>query len=94
MNWKPALEFSLIVLLSLGILMGAQTLLLDESGENVEESQQGLQEAAESGNLEACRQTKQNLCMVDDELSRSSYSEGCFEEGKHILENPYNCSEQ
>lgn len=58
----------------------------------VSETQQDLSENVDDVAVQTCQSTKESTCALDNTVSEEDYSENCFENGEHILEDPYTCS--
>ena len=58
----------------------------------VSETQEGLSENVDDVSVQSCQSTKESTCALEDTVSQEDYSENCFENGEHVLENPYTCS--
>jgi hypothetical protein len=54
------------------------------------DSQDDLQNTANSANQQSCETVKKNYCAMG-EVTESDYPDNCFEDGEHVLEDPYQC---
>lgn len=57
----------------------------------VSESQGEISDTADSTTVSTCQSTKQSMCATGS-VSESDYPDSCFQNGEHVLDNPYQCS--
>lgn len=82
--WKKVAAVVIFVLLVL--IAGYATLTVftvSESQEDVSNSASGVQSVT-------CEKVKEQRCL-NGNVSKSDYPDSCFQNGEHILENPYQC---
>ena len=74
----------LVVLIGIPVLyFGATTLFMSSSQDDISDN-------AESASVASCEQIKQSSCATG-EVTESDYPDSCFQNGEHVLENPYQC---
>jgi hypothetical protein len=75
----------LVVLIGIPVIyFGATTLFMSSS-------QGDVADTADSANIASCEQIKQSQCTTGS-ISESDYPDSCFQNGEHVLEDPYRCS--
>lgn len=75
----------LAVLIGIPVLYFGATVLFMSSGQGT------MSDMADSSNIEQCEQIKESRCAVGS-ISEESYPSSCFQNGEHVLENPYQCN--
>jgi hypothetical protein len=55
------------------------------------ETQGDISDTANQANINSCKSMKQTLCTSQGSISEDDYSQSCFQNGEHILDNPYTC---
>lgn len=75
----------------LAVLIGLPALYFGATTLFISGSQDDISDTAEETNIASCEQIKQSSCATG-EVTESDYPDSCFQEGQHVLGNPYQCS--
>lgn len=75
----------LVVLIGVPALYFGATVLFMSSGSDA------MDDVGDNSNVASCEAIKTNQCMSGS-VSESDYPDSCFQNGEHVLDNPYQCS--
>lgn len=59
--------------------------------QQISKTQSELNEISRNSNLQKCRDIRENICMTNGQITKSSYPESCFRNGDNIIKKAYQC---
>lgn len=75
----------------LAVLIGVPALYFGATMIFMSSSSDAMGDIADESTMNTCEQVKSNMCAMGG-VSESDYPDSCFQNGEHVLDDPYQCS--